>query len=284
MLRPSLTLVLDLDERNAEEETILEIKRSYSHITTPVIRVHKADPEEPVKNTAVMRVNMGTYTYWSTADAAASERWSDIVEPWLGNMLHKVGNNMKVFNDRQREIGLPEVPVEHVEIVLENGAFTMALRTTPTSWIDPALNEAIGRARELVQDGLLKGAVRVDAPADESYQAQRDAAWGAWVLEHPEALEPKPAPEEKKPEEEAPAQPDFMSEEWLEADKEAKSYENTAVAPTDSNELPPIEREEEEPEAPQFTFDVSYDSWLVTFADGAQRTFDAAAGSFADEA
>ena len=32
LLRPSLTLVLDLDERVAAEQTILEINRSYAHI------------------------------------------------------------------------------------------------------------------------------------------------------------------------------------------------------------------------------------------------------------
>ena len=35
LLRPSLTLVLDLDERVAAEQTILEINRSYAHIGTP---------------------------------------------------------------------------------------------------------------------------------------------------------------------------------------------------------------------------------------------------------
>ena len=32
LLRPSLTLVLDLDERVAAEQTILEINRSYAHM------------------------------------------------------------------------------------------------------------------------------------------------------------------------------------------------------------------------------------------------------------
>lgn len=36
LLRPSLTLVLDLDERVAAEQTILEINRSYAHIARPL--------------------------------------------------------------------------------------------------------------------------------------------------------------------------------------------------------------------------------------------------------
>lgn len=46
LLRPSLTLVLDLDERVAAEQTILEINRSYAHIGTPVIRTHACESVE----------------------------------------------------------------------------------------------------------------------------------------------------------------------------------------------------------------------------------------------
>ena len=65
LLRPSLTLVLDLDERVAAEQTILEINRSYAHIGTPVIRTHACESTEdaPVRNTARLIVNMGTYSY-----------------------------------------------------------------------------------------------------------------------------------------------------------------------------------------------------------------------------
>ena len=60
MLRPSLTLVLDLDERVAGEDTVLEIRRTYAHICTPVIRTHAAESEDaPQRNEARMIVNMG---------------------------------------------------------------------------------------------------------------------------------------------------------------------------------------------------------------------------------
>ena len=58
LLRPSLTLVLDLDERVAAEQTILEINRSYAHIGTPVMRTHApASEDAPVRNTARLIVN-----------------------------------------------------------------------------------------------------------------------------------------------------------------------------------------------------------------------------------
>ena len=61
-----------------------------------------------------------------------------------------------------------------------------------------------------------------------------------------------------------------------------KSYENTAVPVTDSDDLPPIEREEVvEPPEP-FSFEVDYSVWGVQFADGAERLFDSSALAFVE--
>lgn len=282
MLRPSLTLVLDLDERIASDDTVLEIRRTYAHICTPVIRTHAASGDDaPVVNEARMLVNVGARKYLHSADEGADDLWNEIVEPWIKNILHKVGNNMKVFNDRQRKIKLPEVVFERVDVELQGGEFVVALHTDPLSEVDESLHEQVGLARELLNAGLLEGAVRVDAPSDESYEAQRESAWQAWIVEHPEALEPKPEPE-PEPEPESEPEPELTREEWLARDEEAKSYENTHVAPTDSEALPPIEREEEEEEPEQFDFEVGYDAWSVTFADGSKRNFNAASREFVD--
>ncbi len=282
MLRPSLTLVLDLDERIASDDTVLEIRRTYAHICTPVIRTHAASGDDaPVVNEARMLVNVGARKYLHSADEGADDLWNEIVEPWIKNILHKVGNNMKVFNDRQRKIKLPEVVFERVDVELQGGEFVVALHTDPLSEVDESLHEQVGLARELLNAGLLEGVVRVDAPSDESYEAQRESAWQAWIVERPEALEPKPEPE-PEPEPESEPEPELTREEWLARDEEAKSYENTHVAPTDSEALPPIEREEEEEEPEQFDFEVGYDAWSVTFADGSKRNFNAASREFVD--
>lgn len=285
MIRPSLTLVLDLDERAATEETVLEIKRSYAHITTPVIRTHKAEAESPVSNTARLLVNMGAYRYLRSADEGADERWEGIVEPWIGNILHKVGNNMKVFNDRQREVKMPELKFDRASIELQGGEFAVALHPDPVCWVDPALNAQVGLARTLLNDGTFEGAVRVSMPTDASWEEQRVQAWDAWVVEHPEAIEePEAEPEPEAPEE---PQPQKTKEQLLLEDIEAKSYENTAVPITDSDALPrhpallDPEPEEEEPE--QFSFAVDYSLWEVEFADGSKRVFNAAERRFADE-
>lgn len=282
MLRPSLTLVLDLDERVASEDTVLEIRRTYAHICTPVIRTHAAaDDDAPVHNEARMLVNMGTRKYLHSADEGADDLWNEIVEPWIKNILHKVGNNMKVFNDRQRSIKLPEVIFDRVDVELQGGEFVVSLHTDPVSAVDEGLHAQVGLARELLNSGVLEGAVRVDAPSDESYEAQRDAAWQTWAAEHPEALEPKPEPEPEL--ESAPvSEPELTREEWLARDEEAKSYENTHVAPTDSEALPPIKREEAEEEPEQFDFEVGYDAWSVTFADGTKKNFNATERAFVE--
>ena len=56
LLRPSLTLVLDLDERCAGEKTVLEIKRGYAHVGTPVIRTHEGPADAEPSNTMRMLV------------------------------------------------------------------------------------------------------------------------------------------------------------------------------------------------------------------------------------
>lgn len=287
LLRPSLTLVLDLDERVAAEQTILEINRSYAHIGTPVIRTHACESTEdaPVRNTARLIVNMGTYSYLNSADEGADERWETIVGPWIGNMLRKIGNNMKVFNDRQRKISYPEVHFDTLDIELGAGAFTVAVRPQGAGDVDEAVAELVTAARDLRNNGTFAEAVRVELPCAESWNAQRDAAWEAWAAEHPEVLE-EPDTDEEAPsgdvaDEAAEPAPEKTREELLAEDVIAKSYENTAVPPTDSEALPRPQREEEEEEEP-FDFPVDYTLWAVIGADGATRTYDSVAAAFVD--
>lgn len=312
LLRPSLTLVLDLDERVATEQTILEINRSYAHIGTPVMRTHapedamgKADEIDacaasegagektaetesaPVRNIARLIVNMGTYAYLNSADEGADERWDTIVGPWIGNMLRKIGNNMKVFNDRQSKIGYPEVHFDTLDIELGAGAFTVAVRPQGAGMVDEAVSELVSAARALRNDGTLAGAMRVELPCASSWEAQRDAAWETWVAEHPEVLEEPEAEEDAPVDTEGSADdtandaPEKTREELLAEDIIAKSYENTAVPPTDSEALPRPERKEEEKEEP-FDFPVDYTLWGVFGPDGAMRTYDSAAAAFID--
>lgn len=76
----------------------------------------------------------------------------------------------------------------------------------------------------------------------------------------------------------------FFDEEWLAMDAQRKSYENTAVAPTESDELPPAYHLPEIPEPELFDFEVDYTLWAVTDAQGATRLFNSKTLAFTDEA
>ena len=109
-------------------------------------------------------------------------------------------------------------------------------------------------------------------------------AWEAWAAEHPEVLE-EPDTDEEAPsggvaDEAAEPATEKTREELLAEDVIAKSYENTAVPPTDSEALPRPQREEEEEEEDPFDFPVDYTLWAVIGADGATRTYDSVAAAF----
>lgn len=278
MIRPSGTLVLDLDERIATTDTTLEIKRDYSHIGTPIIRTHAPESEEedaPQHNTMRLLVKLGTRSYLYSKDEGADELWDEVVQPWIKNMLRKVGNNMKVFNDRQRKIGNPELVFERMTIEMQGGAFVVALHPDPECLVDPELAAQVGLARQLLNDETFAGCVRVDMPPEDDYETQRAQAWEPWIAEHPE-----PEPEEEEPEEVAEPEPEKTREQLLAEDIEAKSYENTAVPPTDSDMLPPIEREPEPEEPERFNFSVDYHLWKISYEDGSSKLFDSQSRSF----
>ncbi len=291
LIRPSLTLVLDLDDRLWSHETELELKRCFSYVGAPLVRHHEpASDEDPVNNIARTIISFGARKYLHSSDEGADELWDGVMEQWIGNILHKVGSTMKAFNRRQRLIGLPEVIFDNFDVELQGGEFTVSLHPDLLGFVPAELNAAITMARSLLNDGTFAGARRVRIPADDSYAAQQGRAWEAWQLEHPTS---EPAGDEAGGAQavadgaaaEKAAKPekiDYEDDEWLAADRERKSYENTAVPITDSDELPPIERVEEvEPPEP-FSFEVDYSIWTVVFADGTVRRFDSSALAFAE--
>ncbi len=280
LLRPSLTLVLDLDEHLASEESIQEIKRTYAHIGTPVIRTHPPTTNDAAPiNVAQLRVSMGTYRYLQPFDEESEARWSEIVEPWIGSMLHKVGNNMKVFNDRQRKIGLPEIVFERIELDLQGSELVIDARLNPTCMIDPALRTQVRRARAMLSKDAFTEAVRISMPPDDEYERQRIYAWNDWTVTHPGTFDPMP---------EAPlhstgkSQPKKSRDQLLKEDIAAKSFFFNDLATTDFYTLPRVRRQEEPQEPERFTFDVSYVLWEVTLADGSKLRFDSSADAFID--
>lgn len=133
----------------------------------------------------------------------------------------------------------------------------------------------------------------MDLPTDESYALQYAEAKALWDEEHPDAEPAKGSDEEAVScdaeqtanADDAPVEVrEKTREELLREDAEAKSYENTAVPPTDSATLPPVSgaEGEEEEEEERFNFEVDYTLWKVHFADGSERVYDSSVDSFVE--
>lgn len=288
LIRPSLTLVLDLDERQAAKDTILELKRCYAYVGAPIVRSHAPESEDaPISNTALAMIKFGQRKYLHSADEGADELWNTVVEHWIGNMLHKVGSTMKAFNRRQRLIGLPEIIFDQFDFELQGGELVVSLHPDLLGFVPEELNAAFSLARSLYNDGTFEGATRVRIPADEAYEQQQAQAYELWQAEHPEEDAAEESGEDGEAanaaaDTQAAPEQDYDSEEWLAYDRERKSYENTATPITDSEELPPIEREEiVEPPEP-FSFEVDYSLWDVTFGDGSVKRYDSTALAFVE--
>ncbi len=317
LYRPNLILILDLDESLASEQTIAEIRRCYSHIGTPIIRKHAQnndsqnstcanqnnqgnqdssaqDASDTCKsacqgscstgNIASIIVDTNKKPYLYSKDEDADELWNDVIAKWLENMIHKIGNNMKVFNDRQRKIHLPQIIFERLDIVMGEDELTIGLHTDPVSFVDENLCEQINMARDLINDATLENTARIDMPAYEEYQKQYDAEYKTWLETHPEPEEPRTDGNIDNVNPDLGSIPDFDDKEayerWAQADIEAKSYENTAVEPTDSDALPRPERPEEPKDIELFDFEVDYSVWKITDKENNKRLFDSKTKAF----
>lgn len=296
LTRPNHTMVLDLDESLATNETKLEVQRCFAHIGTPLVRSHAAAGDEPATNKLRLIVSVGTRKYLMSSEEGADELWDETVSPSISNMLHKIGGNMKAFNRRQRKIGMAEIVLDRYDIELQGGKLVVGLHPDAASSVGRKQRGLIDLARTLVNDGTLAGAVRIDMPAESSWSSQSESARATWEADRQDEAEEADDPGAGQVDEEerhrreiaerALADHDlgterFFDEEWLAADAERKSYENTAVEPVDSDDLPPAFHLPEIPEPEQFNFDVDYRIWEVAFEDDSKRLFDSEARAFA---
>ena len=243
-----------------------------------MVLTHPASDGEPV-NTARILAKLGTRKYVHSSDEGADELWSDVMERWLHNEFHKIGNNLVIYNRRQREIGGVELNFDWLEVELENGALTLAWRLDSTSFIDPERSALASQVRALLNGGALgEGVVRVQMPSDASYAQQAAQAAEEQAAREAAADEKaaRKAEEERlaaeKAEQEAEAafleSPELVAEEEKETDGE--TYEEMRAE---------IEEKFAMPEA---DFAIDYAAWTVVYADGSQRDFDSVAGAFAE--
>lgn len=277
MVRPSLILKMDFDERAYNDEVKSEIKRSYSYVAPSLVETHEACDGRPEN---VMRFTIKVHRpYWDVNDEASQELWEGSMVKWLHNMLAKVSNTMMAANMQHKNRG--ERTVDYAWLDLEFGNnLTIRVKLNADSSIPENTYDIVAAVREAACAGVLGDNLAVvSVPSYESWAAQL-AAVEAELAAQAEA--------------EAAAAVEAVAQEaeTLEGDQEAETDETVEVVEdaeaVDDVESADDELEDEEtdeteelPEFPPFPdFEVDYRIWGVENADGVIREFDSVEGSF----
>lgn len=275
--RPSLTLILDIDERLDSEELRLEISRCYAHVGSALVRTHPASEGAP-ENIARFLVKMGGRPYLHAGDEA-DRLWNDVLERWFANEFHKVGNNMLVFNRRQRDLHATELFFDWIEIELQDGELVAGLHLDTASGIDPACAALLSALRDARNAGTLgEGVRRVLMPTPAAYEEQQVAgrAAAAARVEAAEAARAQQAAERQAAREAAAAEAErlFLGSPELEGEEDGEDVDAGTAAGEDGADDPFAL---DEP-----AFAVDYRLWLVEYDDGSARVFDSARAAFVD--
>lgn len=268
---PSLLLVLDIDESLATPETRVEVSRCYGYVGSTVVRPHPSPEDGSVSNIVEMHVKLPGAKYLREATAEADDLWSRMMERWLYNQFHTVGNQMQIYNRRQREEGNPELYFDWLVVVFEGGAFTARVRLNSVSSLPAECAKVMTELRGALRDRSIGEDVTcVCLPAPGAYEAQA-RAWD-------EAAPERAAAEEKATQEAA------REEEAAAAAAAALAEENFGEAPDLA--VPDQDALDEESwqaelarkySLPAPDFDIDYSVWGVVQPDGSIRSFDSKA-------
>lgn len=273
--RPSLTLVLNVDESVATKDMRLEVDRSFGYVGSTVLRAHAPEDGKPYVNTIDFLVRLGNRRYLRSSDAGADQLWDDVIERWLYNQFYTVGNQIEIFNRRQREIGNPELDFTYMNVNLENGALTVRTRLDSNGTVPPELSRTITRLRAAYNEGALGDAVvAVTMPSETSFAAQ--AASAAEEKAAREAAEAERAAAQAAQEAERAA-----AEAAVAAEPANNFTEAADLVEEEDDETERMRAQVEEKFAlPEADFAIDYTQWTVVYADSSTRDFDSAQGAF----
>ncbi|MCD8316877.1 MAG: hypothetical protein LUB61_05700 [Eggerthellaceae bacterium] len=199
--RPSMTLLLDIDERIASKKTKDELNRCFAAVGTSLVRTHASDSDEaPVINRIKMLPRMGTKKYLYSKDTVSDELGEgEALQKWLYNEFGKIGNNILIINRRQREIGLPEVSFQWIDVDLQNGACTLHMHLNSIGSILAGDAEMIGDVRDALNDGTIAS----DPSTVKSILMPTPESWAAQCEQGAIVAEKRREEEEKKKKEQA---------------------------------------------------------------------------------
>jgi hypothetical protein len=171
MIRPSLMVKIDLDERQYDDDIVASIKRSYAHIAASAVSSHAQSGVIP-EHTMRLRVKL-RQPYWDARDPTSQDTWETVMCHWLENMFYKVSNNIVASNDVYREEGKDEVMYTWLEVQFGNN-MVVAMKTRSDASIPDDALDTIEAVRGMAADGAfgdnLVSCVRI--PSRASYEAQ----------------------------------------------------------------------------------------------------------------
>jgi hypothetical protein len=253
----------------------LEVDRSFGYVGSTVLRAHAPEDGKPYVNTIDFLVRLGNRRYLRSSDAGADQLWDDVIERWLYNQFYTVGNQIEIFNRRQREIGNPELDFTYMNVNLENGALTVRTRLDSNGTVPPELSRTITRLRAAYNEGALGDAVvAVAMPSEASFAAQ--AASAAEEKSAREAAEAERAAAQAAQEAERAA-----AEAAAEAEPANNFTEAADLVEEEDDETERMRAQVEEKFAlPEADFAIDYTQWTVVYADSSTRDFDSAQGAF----
>ena len=273
---PSLLLVLDIDESLATEETRLEVGRCYGYVGSTVIRPHETPADGAITNTMHMHVKLPGLKYLRENTDEANELWNQVVERWLFNQFHTVGNQMQIYNRRQREEGNLELYFDWLAVILENGAFTVRIRLNSVSSLPPECSQVVAQIRQALADGLIGEDVDcVYVPSPDSFEAQVKV----WEEGEPEREAARLEAERKEQEEAEAAQAAAISEAEENFDEAPDLAEPREEIMDEESWQAELERKYALPEP---DFEIDYSIWGVPDEDGALRAFDSETHRYID--
>lgn len=277
MVRPSLILKMDFDERAYNDEVKSEIKRSYSYVAPSLVETHEACDGRPEN---VMRFTIKVHRpYWDINDEASQELWEGSMVKWLHNMLSKVSNTMIAANTQHKNRG--ERTVDYVWLDLEFGNnLTIRVKLNADSSIPENTYDIVAAVREAACAGVLGDNLAVvSVPSYESWSAQL-AAVEAELAAQAEAEAAAAAEAAAQEAEVSGGDQEAETDETVEVVEDAEAVDDVESA-DDELEDEETDETEELPEFPPFPdFEVDYRIWGVEDADGVIREFDSVEGSF----
>lgn len=119
MIRPTVVLEMSLDERVFSEESAAELRRSYAHVSSPLVVSHAPGEGEP-ENILRFQVKIRK-PYWNSADEGADELWNEVMKTWFSNMFYKISSTIASFNENKKENHEEALLFSRIDVELEGG-------------------------------------------------------------------------------------------------------------------------------------------------------------------